>query len=66
MRQEFNEKFYLDHHGSKCPYCRGNDIEGVGSWNIDGEQAWQEIRCNVCECIWRDIYTLTGVEEIKN
>lgn len=59
------KQFYLNHEGSRCPFCHSTDIEGR-EHDYEGNQVYQEIACNDCRRIWRDIYVLTEVEDIEN
>jgi RNA polymerase subunit RPABC4/transcription elongation factor Spt4 len=54
---------------NKCPFCGTDEIEAqVGfeaDWSPDDMQVWQIVFCMDDDCSrqWRDIYTLTGVED---
>ena len=57
---------YLESKGSRCPFCNSNDIQGevtISSSDYD-ESYEQPIYCNECGKTWKDIYTLTDVEEM--
>jgi phage FluMu protein Com len=56
------KKAYLKNSG-KCPFCKSTDITS-SSIEVDGDIAWQEIRCNGCSKGWFDYYKLFDVEEI--
>ena len=56
---------YLRRDGVSCLYCGSNDIESLGSIQVDEGYAWQEIQCNKCEKCWRDVYDLADVEEME-
>lgn len=47
---------------SQCPVCHSDDIcaERI---EADGESAFGEVECNECGKRWRDVYTLTSVED---
>jgi formate dehydrogenase maturation protein FdhE len=53
---------YLADNWDMCPVCLSGDIEG-DAVQAEGGQAWQNIECNECGHKWRDVYTLTGVED---
>jgi len=53
---------YIKNGFSKCPYCQSDHIEG-GGVSVDGDYAWQEVRCVDCNKAWEDIYKLVDVEE---
>ena len=50
---------YVATHGTICPYCQSNDIEG-GAIEVDNKDAVQDIKCLACDNSWRDIYKLTS------
>jgi len=54
---------YLDSRGSRCPFCKSEEIEGR-EINIDCDYTTQEVVCNNCGKSWRDIYQLTDVGEV--
>jgi DNA-directed RNA polymerase subunit RPC12/RpoP len=54
---------YLEAGAVKCPNCLGEHIEGTGSLEMDGNWITRVIKCNDCTYRWKDIYTLTGMEE---
>ena len=59
------KKFYLDHCGNLCPYCESGNVNGDGFVETDSGCAWQKVDCLDCGKSWRDLYTLTGVEEVN-
>jgi hypothetical protein len=64
-RKRFKEKKYLESCGNICPYCGGDDLN-TGNIQTDSGSAWQDVDCENCGSEWRDLYTLTEVEEIHN
>lgn len=52
---------YVRVHGTKCPFCRSEDIVG-DDINVDGGQATQEMSCNECDAEWEDVYRLIGYQ----
>ena len=52
---------YLASSG-ECPFCSSSEVEGVGSMDIEGDTASNEISCLDCEQSWYDIYKLVGFE----
>jgi phage FluMu protein Com len=48
-----------------CPHCKSSDIQAEGDLEMGETQAWVEIICNTCKKTWRDIYTLTDVEDLE-
>lgn len=57
---------YLKCGGIRClnPECNSDDIEG-GFIETDQGTASQKITCNNCGWTWRDVYTLTSVEDVE-
>ena len=47
------------HH---CPYCKSDDLT-ITDKNSDYNQVWHDILCESCDKTWKDIYTLTDMEE---
>jgi hypothetical protein len=61
ITKEISDK-YIKENGSTCPFCGGDNYEADGSPQVDGQTAWQEVRCLDCEGCWQDVYTLTSIE----
>lgn len=59
---EEQKKAYLDSGGSRCPYCGNDDIEG-DLWDSDTGYTTQRIVCHACDAAWRDIYSLSNVDD---
>jgi len=53
---------YIRRGGIICPYCQSHDIVR-GRIEIAGDQVAQQIHCENCDKRWRDIYTLSDIEE---
>jgi len=62
-KKKLNEKKYLESGGNICPYCGSDDLN-TGNVQTDSGIAWQDVECDGCGSEWRDLYTLTGVEEV--
>ncbi len=66
FKAEFEEitpkmkKYYLDHSGARCPFCKADEIEGSGG--DFGEGANQKVSCLKCDRDWTDVYTLVDIE----
>jgi len=58
------EQKYIKSGGSKCPVCDSTSITGCGSIELD-DGAWQNVECENCGATWTDIYTLTGITDLK-
>ena len=61
---EKQKTIYIKNGYGACPKCKARDIEG-GMLEVDNNQAWQSLTCNECGFNYRDVYTLTNVEEIS-
>ena len=59
---EDRKRVYLEHGGLICPFC-GSRAISTQEFNADHAEGWQDVYCEDCEGEWRDLYTLTGVEE---
>lgn len=53
---------YVQHQGTKCPYCDSQDLEG-GCMEGDGNAVYLPVTCLECGKTWSDIYTLTDILE---
>ena len=56
---------YITGHGAPCFVCRAPYEISGGFVEIDNGRALQRVTCDACGASWRDIYTLTGVDEFK-
>ena len=45
-----------------CPFCGSDDIEGR-AMDGDGSFITQDINCNSCNAEWKDVYTLTDIDQ---
>jgi len=54
---------YINNVGTKCPYCGSENLH-MGDVNTDGGSAWINTECHDCDKEWREIYTLTDIEEV--
>lgn len=55
---------YVEAGGAICPVCESNDIEG-GPVEIDIGVAQQYCTCLNCDASWRDLYDLTGYDDLE-
>ncbi len=61
------KKAYLESEGSKCPFCKSANICGGVTHSAKYYDDYQqEVLCKECGKAWKDIYTLTDVEEIED
>lgn len=58
-------KEYIDKMGCHCPYCDSSDIIGEGV-EIEANEAYQQMFCNVCDRGWTDEYKLVRIIEEKD
>lgn len=61
---KLSDEDYLRHAGLICPYCLNNDITADGIPEMDGVSGFMKIVCNNCEREWKDVYQLTGWDEM--
>jgi transcription elongation factor Elf1 len=54
---------YLKSMGIYCPFCGSDDIS-AGPLDADYGQAWSNVECQNCKRVWKDIYTLSDIEEV--
>jgi hypothetical protein len=50
---------------SECPYCHSENIS-ADRVEADGESAFGDVECEDCGKKWRDVYTLTDVEDAND
>lgn len=50
----------------QCPFCKSKNIEAISSMDMDGNEAWQEIKCIDCEIVWEDTYNLVSFVKSTN
>jgi len=55
---------YIAIGGTRCPFCNSDQIEG-DSFDAEGGQVWQRVRCLDCGESWHDVYTLVRVEPLE-
>lgn len=64
MAEQFTEEEaakYVELGGTACPKC-GNHMLMGSIVQVKSGQAWQDITCDDCEIVFRDLYKLIGVE----
>lgn len=57
---------YIAERGNVCPFCGTDEIEAQLGFEVGHDaEVWQIVFCMDDDCSrqWRDIYTLTHVEE---
>ena len=63
MITEGQTKAYIYGGATACPVCDSVNLIGMSEMEIGVGTASQDIRCQDCGLKFRDLYTLTGVEE---
>lgn len=58
------KKNYLASKGSECPHCNSTNITSIEHPQADSGEMTQEIECEDCGEAWKDVYQLSGVEDI--
>lgn len=61
MLTDKQKKEYVK-HPYQCPYCKSDDLETM-SRDADYNIETKEVICGGCERTWKEIYTLTSIEE---
>ena len=51
--------------GTQCPSCESYELISVDHIETDSGSAWQKINCNSCKATWKDIYKLTGYDNLE-
>lgn len=62
LTQEQKEKYLAS--PVHCPFCNSTDIS-AGFLETEGNSAYCTVDCKTCGKSWRDVYTLTEVEDIN-
>lgn len=58
------KRIYLDTKGNICPYCHVKHINTRRKIRHDYDgTAEQEIECNACGRVWKDVYKLIDIME---
>ena len=58
-------EYVLEQWGT-CPYCESNSIDIIEGGICMGNQYLQNIHCLNCNSKWREIFTLSNIEEIDS
>ncbi len=58
---------YLESEGTRCPFCDSEELDGEPVTSAAFYDGYESIvKCESCGKAWKDIYTLTDVEEIED
>lgn len=57
------KKNYIKHGYAGCPHCKSSNVT-CSNPDMDGSTVITISECSSCGKYWKDIYTLTGVEEL--
>ena len=66
--EDYSDKvrnYYLKYYGQRCPFCKMDSIETMGSLESSYNTVTQDVKCNKCGREWRDIYRLLDIEPIE-
>jgi hypothetical protein len=55
---------YLKYRGTRCPFCRSDDISN-GDSNTDDNWHSISVTCDSCGATWDDVYTLNNVNDLE-
>jgi len=58
-------KQYIERGGCECPFCESTNINAFDEYDGECDGAWRSIECHDCGNAWRDLYTLSGFEQIE-
>jgi len=61
---EEQKRKYLESGGTKCPFCNSTDITAEPI-EADGSGGYSDVKCDECNQEWRDIWSLTDVEDTE-
>ena len=65
MANTLTDEQYIKASGLQCPTCQRYEVTSVGHVETDNGSAWQEVSCDYCKATWKDIYQLTGYDNLK-
>jgi len=54
---------YVESGGCRCPACGSHEITG-DAVEIEKGRAVQQVYCEECTFLWKDIYRLDGIEAV--
>lgn len=60
MTEPMTDKEYVEHSGTRCPYCKGDNVRTRGELQADGSSGWQAAVCEDCGSEWSDLWALVG------
>ena len=64
MLTEEQKTRYVKLHGYHCPYCGEAKLE-YGAIEAADDGATQDVFCCACDKSWKDVLTLTSIEEAE-
>ena len=53
--------WYLEDKGARCPFCRGNHIEGDRYDPVATDVIRQNVQCYDCGGFWTGVYRLSSL-----
>jgi len=65
MIDDFTKRRYVK-HPYNCLYCGSEDIMAIHIVYAEYDQIPQVVECQNCGAKWKEIYSLTDIEEIED
>jgi len=63
MKKIMTSNQYVKDGGGRCPVCKSKNIIS-DCFDMDGSQVWSRVDCNDCGANWKDVYKLTGYDDL--
>ena len=57
---DLSDKEFARLDGSKCPFCKSEEITPGKDWGLRRDHFFYGMRCQTCGEQWDEIYTLSG------
>lgn len=64
-RKPLASEQYVAKKGTVCPNCRSKDVGTIDNLDPDGDEAYQNCKCNDCGALWVDRYTLHSYDNLE-
>lgn len=56
---------YIEEGGDRCPYCGATSLDSSGKLEMNNGEVTLVVMCLQCRRAWRDVYSLTTIEEVE-